>query len=307
MDRPVVEALTTADAERLREARLRALADSPDFFGSSYEREVAFPPDKWVERLSNPAGQWFAATAEGGIVGLVSGLEEHPGHVHLLSMWVDPAARGTGVGTRLAAEVIAWARAREAVEIGLWAVDHNRAARALYARLGFVPSGQVMALPSNPALMESHYLLSLVFRTARADDLAAVVALIADDRIAARRTGTYGETHRAAFEAISADPNSELIVAELKGEVVGTMQLNYIPGISRDGATRLLVEAVRVAAPLRGQGWGRRMMEWAHAKGRARGCALVQLTSDKQREDAHRFYRALGYAQSHEGFKLPLG
>ncbi|GAA0945122.1 GNAT family N-acetyltransferase [Nonomuraea longicatena] len=307
MEHPAIEALTTADAERLREARLRALADSPDSFGSSYEREAAFSADKWAERLSNPDGRWFAATAGGRIVGLVCGLEEHPGHVHLLSMWVDPAARGTGVGTRLVEEVVAWARAREAVEIGLWAVDRNHAARALYARFGFVPSGRVMALPSNPALMESHYLLSLVFRTARADDLAAVVDLIADDRIAARRTGTYGDTHRTAFEAISADPNNELIVAELKGEIVGTMQLTYIPGISRDGATRLLVEAVRVAAHLRGQGWGRRMMEWAHARGRARGCAMVQLTSDKQREDAHRFYRGLGYAQSHEGFKLPLG
>ncbi|WSG19603.1 GNAT family N-acetyltransferase [Nonomuraea sp. NBC_01738] len=154
--------------------------------------------------------------------------------------------------------------------------------------------------------MESHYALSLVFRTARAADLPVIVGLITDDAIAANRTGAYGPEHEAAFAEIAADPNNELIVAELKGEVVGTMQLTFIPGISRRGATRLQVEAVRIAGHLRGQGWGRKMMEYAHAKGRARGAAMVQLTSDKQREDAHRFYRSIGYTQSHEGFKLQL-
>ncbi|MFI6393420.1 GNAT family N-acetyltransferase [Nonomuraea sp. NPDC050547] len=301
-----IERLTTADAERLREVRLRALADSPDAFGSTYEREAAFPAEKWIERLENPDSVFFAATADGAIHGMVYGLAERPEHVHLLSMWVAPEARGAKVGSRLVDEVIAWARGRQAEEVELWAVDVNTAARALYAGKGFVPTGKVMGLPSNPSLQDSQYVLSLVFREARAEDVPAVVALIADDAVAARRTGTYGPAHESAFAAIQADPNNELIVAELKGEIVGTMQLTYIPGISRNGATRLQVEAVRVAAHLRGQGWGRKMMEWAHAKGRARGCVMVQLTSDKQREEAHRFYRSLGYAQSHEGFKLPL-
>ncbi|MFD1932189.1 GNAT family N-acetyltransferase [Nonomuraea mangrovi] len=301
-----LERLGDDDADRLRALRLRALADAPDAFGSTYDKDAAYPREKWVERLSNPDSVWFVAVGDGQDAGLVCGLEEHPGHVHLLSMWVAPEARGAGLAGRLVDEVVAWARAREAEEIGLWAVDANAAARALYARKGFLPSGRVMALPSNPGLMESHYVHSLVFRTARAADVPAVVALILDDPIAAARTGQYGDEHRAAFEAIDADPNNELIVAELKGEVVGTMQLTYIPGISRRGATRLQVEAVRVAGHLRGQGWGRKMMEWAHAKGRARGCAMVQLTSDKRREDAHRFYRSIGYTQSHEGFKLEL-
>lgn len=144
------------------------------------------------------------------------------------------------------------------------------------------------------------------FRTAVRDDLARVVELIADDAVAAQRTGTFGDAHVRAFEAIVADPNNELIVVESQGRVVGTMQLTYIPGISRGGATRLLIEAVRVDSAARGQGIGTAMMEWAHDRGRAHGCALAQLTSDKQRPDAHRFYRALGYQQSHEGFKLPL-
>lgn len=146
----------------------------------------------------------------------------------------------------------------------------------------------------------------MTFRTARLDDLARVVELIADDAIAARRTGVLGDEHLAAFAAIDADPNNELVVAEVGGEVVGVMQLTFVPGISRRGATRLLVEAVRVDSRLRGQGIGRAMMAWAHERGRERGASLAQLTSDKARGDAHRFYRSLGYAQSHEGFKLPL-
>jgi GNAT superfamily N-acetyltransferase len=148
--------------------------------------------------------------------------------------------------------------------------------------------------------------MSVNFRTARVGDVPLIVAMIADDTVSAARTGDFGDEHRAAFEVIDADPNNELIVAELDGEVVGTMQLTYIPGISRRGALRMQIEAVRVASDLRGQGLGRKMMEWALDRGRARGCALVQLTTDKSRKDAHRFYDSLGFAASHEGYKLPL-
>ncbi|GAA4722117.1 Ribosomal protein S18 acetylase RimI [Promicromonospora umidemergens] len=148
--------------------------------------------------------------------------------------------------------------------------------------------------------------MDLIFREANLDDLERVVELIADDAVAARRTGTYGEPHLRAFEAITASPDTELVVAESDGVVIGVMQLTFIPGISRNGASRLLVEAVRVSSELRGQGIGRLLMEHAHERGRERGCVLAQLTSDKQRPKAHRFYRGLGYDQSHEGFKLPL-
>lgn len=154
-------------------------------------------------------------------------------------------------------------------------------------------------MPDSPASRVS-------FRPATRADLPRVVALIADDAVAAARTGTFGPAHEAGFDAIEASTNDELVVAELDGEVVGVMQLTFVPGISRNGATRLLVEAVRVDARLRGRGLGRALMEHAHERGRERGCVLAQLTSDKQRPDAHRFYRSLGYAQSHEGFKLPL-
>jgi len=145
-----------------------------------------------------------------------------------------------------------------------------------------------------------------IFRPAVEDDLDRIVELIADDAVTRDRTGTLGDAHRRAFAAIDADPNNELIVVESDGVVIGTMQLTVIPGISRNGASRLQIEAVRVDSSLRGQGIGTAMMHWAHERGRTRGCVLAQLTSDKQRTDAHRFYRSLGYAQSHEGFKLPL-
>ncbi|GGS96352.1 GNAT family acetyltransferase [Planobispora rosea] len=148
--------------------------------------------------------------------------------------------------------------------------------------------------------------MSVEFRTASIEDLPAIVAMIADDSIAADRTGTYGPEHRAAFEAITADPNNELIVAERDGEVVGTMQLTCIPGISRRGALRMQIEAVRITAALRGHGLGRKMMEWAVERARERGCAVVQLTTDKRRRDAHRFYDSLGFVASHEGYKLVL-
>ena len=148
----------------------------------------------------------------------------------------------------------------------------------------------------------------LVMRVAERGDVPTIVGLLYDDEIARSRGAVDGitEGHWAAYDAIEADPNNELIVAEVDGTTVGTMQLSYLPGLSRNGAWRLQVEAVRVAAAHRGEGLGRAMMEWAIERGRARGCALVQLTSDKRREEAHRFYGRLGFTASHEGFKLRL-
>lgn len=146
----------------------------------------------------------------------------------------------------------------------------------------------------------------VIFRAATIEDVPLVLALLADDVFSGAHQGEYGEAHRAAFEAIEADPGNELIVAELDGEVVGTMQLTYIPGISRGGALRLQIEAVRVASHLRGRGLGGQMMRWAVERGRTRGCALVQLTTNKARRDAHRFYDSLGFVASHEGYKLAL-
>jgi GNAT superfamily N-acetyltransferase len=149
----------------------------------------------------------------------------------------------------------------------------------------------------------------ITFRNATRKDLGAIIALLADDEFG--RTRERVETPPAdcyvkAFEAISADPNQQVVVATQDGAIVGTLQLTFIAGLSRQGQTRGQIEAVRIAAEHRGAGLGRRMIQWAIAQCRARGCGLVQLTSDKNRRDAHRFYDNLGFVASHEGYKLTL-
>ncbi|GHJ43880.1 GNAT family acetyltransferase [Catellatospora sp. TT07R-123] len=147
----------------------------------------------------------------------------------------------------------------------------------------------------------------MIFREATRADLPAVIALLADDVLGkARDFAEVDDAYEHAFAAIEADPRNLLIVADDGGEVVGCFQITYIPGLGRHGAERSLIEAVRVRADRRGHGLGAQMMQWAIDQARARGCALVQLTTDKSRLDAHRFYERLGFVASHEGMKLPL-
>lgn len=147
-------------------------------------------------------------------------------------------------------------------------------------------------------------------RRARRSDLAQVVALLADDVLGAGRESGDGDlaAYEAAFEAVDADPAHLLVVAcrETDTEVLGTLQLSIIPGLSRRGSLRGQVEGVRVHDRERGTGLGGAMIGWAVDEARRRGCALVQLTTDKQRVDAHRFYERLGFVASHEGYKLTL-
>jgi GNAT superfamily N-acetyltransferase len=147
----------------------------------------------------------------------------------------------------------------------------------------------------------------VVIRRATAADVAGIVAMIADDQLGAVRESTDDLTpYLHAFELIDSDRNQVLMVAERNDELVGTLQLTIIPGLSRRGSSRGLIEAVRVAAPARGSGLGTTLIEWAIEESRTRGCTLVQLTSDKTRTAAHRFYARLGFTNSHEGFKLKL-
>lgn len=147
------------------------------------------------------------------------------------------------------------------------------------------------------------------FRRAREADLPAIIALLADDELGQQRENTShppAESYRNAFKAIDADANQYLAVAAVGETVVGTLQLTFIPGLSRKGAWRGQIEAVRIAASRRSSGLGRQMFEWAIAECRARGCNLVQLTTDRNRLDAHRFYDQLGFEATHIGYKLAL-
>lgn len=145
-------------------------------------------------------------------------------------------------------------------------------------------------------------------RRARRADVAAIVAMLADDPLGARREKPGDPGYLAAFDELDADPHQLLAVAECDchGEVVGTLQLTFLAGLSRRGATRAQLEAVRVRADHRGDGLGTRLIEWAIDEARHRDAALVQLTSDASRTDAHRFYTRLGFQASHVGMKLPL-
>jgi GNAT superfamily N-acetyltransferase len=145
----------------------------------------------------------------------------------------------------------------------------------------------------------------VIFRSATEDDVPAIVALLADDAIGAGREGDV-DAYWAGFAAIEADPRNHLVVADIDGEVAGTLQLTFIPGLSRMGTERAQIEAVRVSGAHRGRGLGHQMIEWAIGEARRRGCGLVQLTSDKRRGDAIRFYESLGFTATHEGMKLPL-
>lgn len=148
---------------------------------------------------------------------------------------------------------------------------------------------------------------SLEIRRATADDVPAIVAMLADDPLGAtRETPDDPAPYERAFKRISADPGQLLAVAVRDGRTIGTLQLSFIPGLSRGGATRALIEAVRVHRDARGGGLGTRLVEWAIGEARREGCAMVQLTTDASRADAHRFYERLGFTASHVGFKRGL-
>lgn len=150
---------------------------------------------------------------------------------------------------------------------------------------------------------------TLSYRDATPADLAFIIGLIFDDAVAETPDRPDEPDHPrylAALAAIDADPNQRLLVAEYEGRPAGTLQLTFIPGIARLGESRCLIEAVHIAPDLRSRGLGSQMIRWAIEEARTRGCGVVQLTSNKKRVDAHRFYQRLGFAQSHEGFKYSL-
>ncbi|MFM9843931.1 MAG: N-acetyltransferase family protein [Dongiaceae bacterium] len=148
-----------------------------------------------------------------------------------------------------------------------------------------------------------------MFRRVRAADPPGIVALLADDAIGRSRESAalpLDGGYAAAFEAIESDVNQLLAVAERDGRVVGCLQLSFIPGLSRRGMLRGQIESVRIASGERGRGLGHQFLEWAIGECRRRGCGMVQLTADKSRKDALRFYKSLGFRALHEGLKLPL-
>ena len=148
---------------------------------------------------------------------------------------------------------------------------------------------------------------AVTLRRARRDDVAAIVAMLADDPLGSARErieDPLPPSYFRAFETVEKDPNIQLVVAEAGGTVVGCLQLCILPGLSSQGASRALIEDVRVATHCRGRGIGEQLVQWAVAEARAKGCRLVELLTHNSRVDAQRFYKRLGFAPSHVGMTL---
>jgi ribosomal protein S18 acetylase RimI-like enzyme len=147
------------------------------------------------------------------------------------------------------------------------------------------------------------------FRTAAEEDLDSIVAMLADDVLGSTREKyehPLPDSYIKAFQAISSDPNNELIVACRGTEVIGVQQITFTPHLTHQGGWRATIEGVRTAASVRGMGVGSELIKWAIQRAEERGCHLVQLTTDKERPDALRFYERLGFKATHEGLKLRL-
>jgi GNAT superfamily N-acetyltransferase len=148
-----------------------------------------------------------------------------------------------------------------------------------------------------------------IFRSATRADLSSIVRLLADDEMGSMREryeDPLPEAYVSAFEQIDKDSNHELIVAELNGEIIGTLQLMFLPSISVQGGLRAQVESVRVDKKYRGRGIGSELMKWTIERAKEHGAHVVQLTTHRSRDDAHRFYERLGFSGSHLGMKLSL-
>ena len=147
------------------------------------------------------------------------------------------------------------------------------------------------------------------FRNATKSDVPTIIELLADDKLGSKREKAKGESldpYYSAFLEIESDKNNELIIVEFENEVVGTFQLTFIPSLTRQGRKRAQIEGVRVKSSRRGTGVGRKMFEWAIQRSKEVGCKMAQLTSDKKRPEAHKFYSSLGFQPTHEGYKLVL-
>jgi len=150
---------------------------------------------------------------------------------------------------------------------------------------------------------------SLVIRPAEQQDLPGLIAMLMDDELGKLREDASTPVHacyRDAFANIEQDPNNELVVLEREQHIAGMLQCSFIPYLTHRGSWRCLIEGVRIRQDLRGLGLGRALMQWAIERAVHRKCAIVQLTSDKRRHEAARFYESLGFEATHQGFKLRL-
>ena len=281
----------------------------------------------------------LVAVVGGAIVGELTYSTEGD-DLEIVSCDANPPRRG--VGRALASAAVELARSRSLARVWCTTTNDNLPALGFWQAVGFSlaalrPNAVASARRLKPSIphqghgglpisdeidMELRLKTPLVpvelplagkpvvLREATAEDVSAIVDLLSADQLGATRDSATTEEelqpYLRAFRAIETDPSHQLVVAKYGTEVVATMQLSFLPGLARRGALRAQLEAVRVRADFRSQGLGTQMFRWAIANAQRRGCALVQLTTDKSRIDAHRFYDRLGFVASHEGLKLHL-
>jgi GNAT superfamily N-acetyltransferase len=169
--------------------------------------------------------------------------------------------------------------------------------------------GVILRFDGTQWVTESLHKMNLTFRHAVKEDISELVKLLADDHLGSKRedlSTPINQRYLSAFESIARDPNNELMVVENAGDLVGMLQLTFIPYLTHIGSSRCLIEGVRISKHYRGQGLGTDFINWSITRAKDRSCSMVQLTSDKQRPDALRFYESLGFKATHEGFKLKL-
>lgn len=151
--------------------------------------------------------------------------------------------------------------------------------------------------------------MEVLFRKAIETDLIDLVNMLADDFLGSKREDfscPINSKYKIAFDLIDKDPHNELIVFEVEGTIAGMFQLTFIPYLTHIGSWRCMIEGVRIHTCYRGKGLGETALRWAIERAKNRGCQMVQLTSDKKRKDALRFYEKLGFTATHEGFKMYL-
>lgn len=149
----------------------------------------------------------------------------------------------------------------------------------------------------------------VTYRIATEQDLDRIIAMLADDSLGSKREcyeNPLPASYKLAFEAIASDPNNELVVACINDEIMGVIQITFTPYLTHQGGWRASLEGVRISSSYRGKGIGTKLIKWAINRAEERGCHLVQLTTDKERPDALKFYESLGFHNTHEGLKLKL-
>ena len=281
----------------------------------------------------------LAAVADGTIVGVLTySIDDES--LEIASCDADPP--GQGVGRALAGTAVELAKTRSLARVWCTTINDNLPALGFWQAVGFsvtalrpnavrsaralkpsIPHRGYAGLPIRDELdLEFRLKASLevvelplsggpvTLREATAADVSAIVELLSADQLGVSRDGATTDEelqpYLHAMRAIEVDPSHLLVVADDGTDVVATMQLSFLPGLARRGALRSQIEAVRVRAHFRSKGLGTHLFSWAVTEARRRGCALVQLTTDKSRLDAHRFYERLGFVASHEGLKLHL-